>query len=172
LDRAKLRYSRPEDIAEAAAELLAADRIVAWFQGRMEFGPRALGARSMLASPADPNMKDRLNHIKNREEFRPVAPAVLEEGGGEYFSPARADPFMLFVTNIRPEKAAEIPAAVHVDGTARVQTGSPPTGPLFHRLISALSARTGVRVVLTTSFNSLGRPIVCTPEDALECYFT
>jgi hypothetical protein len=124
------------------------------------------------ASPSDPDMKDQLNHIKDREEFRPVAPAVLEQRAGEYFTPLVPDPFMLFVSDVRPEKADEIPAVRHVDGTARIQTVSREHAPAFHALISAFERRTGVPVVVNTSFNSLGRPIMCTPEDALECYFT
>ena len=172
LERAKATFERPADIAAATADLLAEDRIVGWFQGRMEFGPRSLGARSLVASPRDPNMKDRLNTIKDREEFRPVAPAVLDERAVEYFAPAAPDPFMLFVRDVLPERAEEIPAVRHDDGSARVQTVSREHAPLFHALISAFAERTGVPVVVNTSFNSLGRPIVCTPQDALECYFT
>ena len=172
LSRARLAFERPADIAEATADLLARDRIVGWFQGRMEFGPRALGSRSIVASPADSDMKDRLNAIKQREEFRPVAPAVLEERAAEYFSPARPDPFMLFVENVRPEKAHLIPAVRHIDGTARIQTVSVTESPLFHRLICAFEARSRVPVVVNTSFNTRGEPIVCTPDDALASYFT
>lgn len=170
LDRAKLSYETPPDIAVAAADLLARDRIIGWFQGRMEFGPRALGARSILASPADPDMKDRLNAIKDREEFRPVAPAVLEEYTGDYFEQAGPSPFMLFICDVRHEKAATIAAVRHVDGTARIQTVSQQDAPLYHRVISAFMERTGIPVVVNTSFNTKGEPIVCTPEDAIECY--
>jgi len=172
LDRAKVAYSRPADIAVATANLLAADKIAGWFQGRMEFGPRALGARSIVASPADPNMKDRLNAIKDREEFRPVAPAVLEERTGDYFTPDGPSPFMLFVCAVRPEREAEIPAVRHVDGTARIQTVSRRDAPLYHRMIEAFAARTGIPVVVNTSFNTMGQPIVCTPDDALQCFFS
>jgi carbamoyltransferase len=172
LDRAKLPYEQPDDIAAATAELLACGKIVGWFQGRMEFGPRALGARSILASPQDANMKDKLNGIKDREDFRPVAPAVLEECAADYFEPSGPSPFMLFTTQIRPGKADAIAAVCHVDGTARIQTVSRRQLPLFHRLIRAFQERTGIPVVVNTSFNTLGRPIVCTPEDALECFFT
>ncbi len=172
LERARLRYERPADIVAATAELLARDKIVAWFQGRMEFGPRALGARSILAAPTDPRMKDRLNAIKGREEFRPVAPAVLEEEAGAWFEPAGPSPFMLFVCRVRPEKVDLIPAVRHIDGTARVQTVNREDAPLFHRLIRAVAARTGVPVVVNTSFNTRSEPIVCTPEDALACYLT
>ena len=172
LDRSKMPYERPADIARATAEILARNEIAGWFQGRMEFGPRALGARSLVANAADPEMKERLNTIKDREEFRPVAPAVLEERAAEYFSDVAPDPFMLFIRDVRPEKAGEIASARHVDGTARVQTVSQEHAPEFHALISAHAELTGTPVVVNTSFNSLGRPIVCAPEDALECYAT
>src|SRR5215216_622743 len=172
LDRAKLTYTQPDDIAAATAEQLARDRIVGWFQGRMEFGPRALGARSILASPVDPNMKDRLNDIKGREEFRPVAPAVLEEYTGDYFEQSGPSPFMLFICDFKQEKAARIAAVRHVDGTARIQTVSERDAPLYHRVIRRFMERTSIPVVVNTSFNTGGEPIVCTPEDALECYFS
>ena len=169
---ARLSYERPADLPDAVAHLLAQDRIVGWFQGRMEFGPRALGARSILASPVDPGMKERLNAIKQREEFRPVAPAVTEEHATEYFESERLDPFMLFVANVRPEMAPRIPSVRHIDGTARVQTVSAAEAPLYHRLIERCGELSGVPVVINTSFNTRGEPIVCTPEDALACYFT
>jgi carbamoyltransferase len=171
LDHAKLQYERCPDIATAAAECLAQGKVVGWFQGRMEFGPRALGARSILASPADPDMVRRLNQLKDREDFRPVAPAVLEEAAGEYFENCESAPFMTSVYQVRAAKAGLIPAIRHVDGSARVQTVSAKSSPLFHRLIDAFRARTGLPVVVNTSFNSRGLPIVCTPEDALECFF-
>lgn len=158
LERAKLTFERPGDIAGATAELLARGLIAGWFQGRMEFGPRALGARSILASPRDPHMKDTLNGIKDREDFRPVAPAVLEEEAGHYFEPAGPSPFMLFTTRVRPDKAAEIPAVRHVDGTARVQTVSRRDAPLFHAVIRAFQGRTGTPVVVNPrSTRSAGR---------------
>lgn len=170
LDRSKMPYTRPPDIAAAAADLLARDQIIGWFQGRMEFGPRALGARSILASPVDPGMKDRLNAIKDREEFRPVAPAVLAEYTGDYFVPDGPSPFMLFVCDVREEQAAQIAAVRHVDGTARIQTVSEADAPLYHRVIRCFMERTGIPVVVNTSFNTMGEPIVCTPADALACY--
>ena len=172
LDRAKLTYHRPEDIAAATADLLARDKIVGWFQGRMEFGPRALGARSILASPADPDMKDRLNDIKGREEFRPVAPAVLEEHTHEYFHQAGPSPFMLFICDVKQEKAAQIAAVRHIDGTARIQTVAERDNPLYHRVLRCFMERTGIPVVVNTSFNTGGEPIVCTPEDAIRTYFS
>jgi carbamoyltransferase len=172
LDRAKAAYDEPHDIAEATAQLIADNQIVGWFQGRMEFGPRALGGRSIVASPMDPSMKDRLNEIKDREDFRPVAPAVLEERAADYFYPAGPSPFMLFVHDTKPERVDDIPAVRHFDGSSRIQTVSRRDSPQFYRLISAFAQLTGVPVVVNTSFNTLGRPIVCTPEDALECFFT
>ncbi|MDP8923177.1 MAG: carbamoyltransferase [Chloroflexota bacterium] len=172
LDHAKLRYRRCPDIADATAECLARGKIVGWFQGRMEFGPRALGARSIVASPTDPDMMQRMNELKDREDFRPVAPAVLAERAPEYFVGCTDSPFMLFVYRVRPEVAEKVPAVRHVDGTARAQTVSAASAPLFHRLISRFEERSGVPVVVNTSFNTRSRPIVCTPQDALECFYT
>ncbi|HZS94237.1 MAG TPA: carbamoyltransferase N-terminal domain-containing protein, partial [Chloroflexota bacterium] len=128
----KLPYRRLTDIPRETAELLAGGRIVGWFQGQMEFGPRALGARSILASPCDPDMQARLNEIKDREDFRPVAPAVLAEDAGGWFRDAGESPFMLFVHDIWPDKADRIPAVRHVDGTARIQTVTREQNPLYH----------------------------------------
>jgi carbamoyltransferase len=176
-------YRRLTDVAGEAAELLAADRILGWFQGRMEFGPRALGARSIVASPIHADMQARLNEIKDREDFRPVAPVVLEEKAGEWFSrrgergEARGEsgfsaPFMLFVFDVLPEKAERIPAVRHVDGTARVQTINRAQNPRYYDLVAAFERRTGVPVLVNTSFNTRGEPIVCTPRDAVECFWT
>jgi carbamoyltransferase len=172
LDHAKLRYRRPADVAEATAECLAGGKIVGWFQGRMEFGPRALGARSIIASPTDPDMMGRMNELKDREDFRPVAPAVLAEDAPAYFEGCEDSPFMLFVYRVRPEVAEAVPAIRHVDGTARAQTVHADRSPLFHRLISRFKARSGVPVIVNTSFNTRSKPIVCTPQDALECFYT
>lgn len=176
LSWAGLPRRRMADIAEETAALLADDRIVGWFQHRMEFGPRALGARSILASPIDPAMQARLNALKDREDFRPVAPVVLEEEAGEWFlaggQPAGPAPFMLFVHEVPLGRAARIPAAVHVDGTARVQTVSPQWNPRYHALLAAFARRTGVPVLINTSFNVRGEPIVCTPRDAIESFFS
>jgi carbamoyltransferase len=144
----------------------------------MEFGPRALGARSILASPIDAAMQAKLNEIKDREDFRPVAPAVTEEeapcwfmeGGKNAGDELRPSPFMLFVVDVRPEAASKIPAVRHTDGTARVQTVSRDQNPLYHDMIAAFGRRTGVPVVINTSFNTRGEPVVCTPRDAVECY--
>lgn len=168
----KLPYRRLADIAGETADLLAAGKVIGWFQGRMEFGPRALGARSILASPIDAGMQARLNEIKDREDFRPVAPVVIEEHAGEWFAGADVAPFMLFVFSVRPEKEALIPAVRHVDGTARVQTVNRGQHPLYYDLLAAFNERTGVPVLVNTSFNTRGEPIVCTPRDAVESFWT
>ncbi|HZP56973.1 MAG TPA: carbamoyltransferase C-terminal domain-containing protein [Dehalococcoidia bacterium] len=172
LRSAKATFTRPPDIARATAELLAQEKIVGWYQGRMEFGPRALGARSILASPRDARMQDRLNEIKDREDFRPVAPVVLEEEAGAWFRGATESPYMLFVYDVRPERAAEIPAVRHVDGTARVQTIRRDQHERYYDVVQAFGRLTGTPVVINTSFNTRGEPIVCTPQHALACYFT
>ncbi len=169
---AKLPYRRLADVADDTAALLAQDKVIGWFQGRMEFGPRALGARSILASPLHASMQARLNEIKDREDFRPVAPVVLEEAAAEWFAGAGVSPFMLFVYDVRPDKAARIPAVRHVDGTARIQTVNREQHPLYYDLITRFQARTGVPVLVNTSFNTRGEPIVCTPRDAVECFWT
>jgi len=169
---AKLPYRRLADVADDTAALLAQDKVIGWFQGRMEFGPRALGARSILASPLHASMQARLNEIKDREDFRPVAPVVLEEAAAEWFAGAGASPFMLFVYDVQPDKAARIPAVRHVDGTARIQTVNREQHPLYYDLITRFQARTGVPVLVNTSFNTRGEPIVCTPRDAVECFWT
>ncbi|MEK6351902.1 MAG: carbamoyltransferase C-terminal domain-containing protein [Burkholderia cenocepacia] len=176
LKEAQLPYRRLADVAAQTAALLAANRVIGWFQGRMEFGPRALGARSILASPIDPDMQHKLNRIKDREDFRPVAPVVLEDRAHHWFSggrrtPLRA-PFMLFVYDVLPERAEKIPAVRHIDGTARVQTVDETQHPLLHALLTEFDALTGVPVLVNTSFNTRGEPIVCSPRDAIECFWT
>jgi carbamoyltransferase len=172
LRRSKLSYERMTNVAEQVADLLAQDLVLGWFQGRMEFGPRALGARSILASPTSANMQDRLNDIKDREDFRPVAPVVLEEEAMHWFVNADVSPFMLFVYDVRPDKANLIPAVRHVDGTARVQTIRREQHPVYYDLLSAFHRRTGVPVLVNTSFNTRGEPIVCSPRDAVESFWT
>ena len=168
----RLPYRRLANVADETAALLAQDKVVGWFQGRMEFGPRALGARSILASPLPATMQARLNEIKDREDFRPVAPVVLEEEAAGWFAGAQASPFMLFVHDVLPDKAGCIPAVRHVDGTARIQTISRRQHPLYYDLVKAFQARTGVPVLVNTSFNTRGEPIVCSPRDAVECFWT
>ena len=163
-------------LAERTAALLADGHILGWFQGRMEWGPRALGARSIIASPISPAMQQRLNELKDREDFRPVAPAVTAEAFADWFSPAGANdgcsPFMLFTHQVLPHQAARIPSACHSDGSARVQTVEAASNPRFHALLEAFAARTGVPVLVNTSFNVRGQPIVCSPKDALEAFYT
>lgn len=159
-------------VAEETAALLAANKIIGWFQGPMEFGPRALGARSILASPADPEMQSRINEIKDREDFRPVAPVVLEEDAADWFDRADYSPFMLFVYDIKPEKAVMIPAVKHVDGTARIQTVNENQHSQYYQLLKAFKAKTGIPLLVNTSFNTLGKPIVNTPRDAIACFWT
>lgn len=159
-----------EDLLKRSAEIIAQGDVLGWFQGRMEWGPRALGHRSILANPRRTDMKDILNaRIKNREKFRPFAPSVLMDHVGEYFDQDYPDPFMLKVYGIKPEKQAEIPAVTHVDGTGRLQTVSPKESPRYHALISAFYAETGTPIVLNTSFNE-NEPIVNTPKEAVDCY--
>lgn len=173
LRSAGLSATMPENLAEAAADLLAADMVVGWFQGRMEFGPRALGSRSILASPRRAEMQARLNSIKDREDFRPLAPAVMEEEAVAWFRTGGvASPFMLFVHEVLPDKARLVPAVCHVDNSARIQTVSRRQNPLYYDVLAAFRARTGIPVLVNTSFNTRTRPIVCTPTDALECFFT
>jgi carbamoyltransferase len=171
LRTAAVAYERPDDVADAVAETLAANGVVAWFQGRSEFGPRALGHRSLLADPRRPDNLSKLNDIKGREQFRPVAPMVLAEKAGAIFCDGPIpSPFMLFTHGVQPEWRDRIPAAVHVDGTARIQTVDRDDEPLVARMLERFEARTGVPVVVNTSLNTAGRPMVDDPRDALECF--
>jgi carbamoyltransferase len=171
---AKQRYHRPADVVQHTAGQLAAGRVVAWHQGRMEFGPRALGARSILASPVDAGMQARINELKDREDFRPVAPALPEEDLGDWFAPAPANggrsPFMLFTYDTLPAQATRIPAACHADLSARVQTVSRDTNPRFHALLQAFERESGVPVLINTSFNVRGEPMVNDARDALNAF--
>jgi carbamoyltransferase len=170
LGRAGVAFDRPDDICEAVADCLADDGIVAWFQGRSEFGPRALGHRSLLADPRNPDNLERLNDVKGREQFRPVAPMVLAEEAAAIFSGGPVpSPYMLFTHDVADPWRARIPTVVHVDGTARIQTVDRRDNPLMHRVIEGFAARTGVPVVVNTSLNTAGRPMVDDPRDALEC---
>jgi carbamoyltransferase len=159
-----------DDLCNWTAERIAAGKVVGWFQGRMEWGARALGNRSIVADPRRTDMRDIINtKIKFRERFRPFAPSVLEEALDAYFVGAAADPFMIQVYPVRPEKRGEIPAVTHVDGSGRLQTVSAESNPLYWRLIKAFAQRTGVPIVLNTSFNE-NEPIVLKPEEALDCF--
>jgi carbamoyltransferase len=172
LKQAKLPYRRAANLSEEVADLLLQNKVIGWFQGRMEYGPRALGARSILASPLDPSMQQRLNQIKDREDFRPVAPVVLEEDAAEWFVNGAVSPFMVFVYDVRPDKADKIPAVRHVDGTARIQTITREQNAPYYDLIKAFQERSGVPVLINTSFNTRGEPVVCNPRDAVESFCT
>jgi len=157
-------------IAKEAAKEIANGRILGWFQGRAEWGPRALGNRSIVADPRRPDMKDILNaRIKHREMFRPFAPSILAEATGEYFEKSYPCPFMTQAYTVRPEKREVIPAPTHVDGTGRLQTVTQDANPRYWALIREFANLTGVPVVLNTSFND-NEPIVCRPEEAIECF--
>jgi carbamoyltransferase len=179
------------DMIEATAQAIAGQKAVGWFQGRMEFGPRSLGARSILGDPRSPAMQKNLNlKVKYRESFRPFAPAVLREDASEWFDLACDSPYMLLVAEVRQDKRrhmtadeqalfgidklnvsrSEIPAVTHVDYSARIQTVHSDTNPLFHKLLSRFKALTGCPILVNTSFNVRGEPIVCTPEDAFRCF--
>jgi carbamoyltransferase len=174
-----------------AADALAAGKAVGWFQGRMEFGPRALGNRSILGDPRSPSMQKMLNlKVKFRESFRPFAPSVLREDVAEWFELDRDSPYMLLVADVRADRRrhmtaeeqglfgidklnvprSTVPAVTHVDCSARVQTVRRDTNPLYYDIIDAFYRRTGCPVIVNTSFNVRGEPIVCTPEDAFRCF--
>ncbi|NKY26174.1 carbamoyltransferase family protein [Nocardia gamkensis] len=171
LRTAKVKYTRSEDIATEVAQALADDHVVAWFQGRAEFGPRALGHRSLLAHPGRSANLERLNEVKGREQFRPLAPMVLADRASEIFGRGPLpSPYMLFVHDVDPAWRERIPAVTHVDGTARVQTVDPADNPVLARMLSEFDKRTGLPVVINTSLNTVGRPMVDSPRDALECF--
>ena len=188
---AKFTTVSDDDVIEATASSLAAGDAVGWMQGRMEFGPRALGARSVLGDPRSPSMQKTLNlRVKYRESFRPFAPAVLREDVADWFELDADSPYMLLVAGVRPERRramteaekalfgidklnvarSDIPAVTHIDYSARVQTVHADTNPRFHKLIERFKAKTGCPVLVNTSFNVRGEPIVCTPEDAFRCF--
>jgi len=165
------RRLEEEALLREVVRLVGEGKVVGWFQGRMEFGPRALGNRTILGDPRDPLTRDRINEkVKHREPFRPFAPMVLEERASELFHMDAPSPFMLRAPRLRAEARARIPAVVHHDGTARVQTVCVRTNPRLHALLSAWDRETGVPVLVNTSFNRRGEPIVRTPQDALRCY--
>jgi carbamoyltransferase len=171
LAAAGIAFERPSDLADAVAASLAADEIVAWFQGRSEYGPRALGHRSLLAHPGHERNLERLNDVKGREQFRPVAPMVLAERATEIFGRGPIpSPYMLFVHDVAPEWRSRIPAVVHADGTARIQTVDRSAEPLVARMLDGFERRSGLPVVVNTSLNTAGRPMVDDPRDALECF--
>jgi carbamoyltransferase len=158
------------ELTEAVAPAIATGQVVGWFQGRMEWGPRALGNRSILGDPRRGDMKDILNlKIKRRESFRPFAPSILRESVGEWFERDDDVPFMLQVYSIRPERRGAVPAVTHVDGTGRLQTVTARSNPRYHALIEGFHRLTGVPMLLNTSFNE-NEPVVCRPEEALDCF--
>jgi carbamoyltransferase len=173
LEGCALRWEKPDDLCATVAGDLADGRIVGWFQGGLEFGPRALGHRSILADPRRAEMKERVNQaVKFREGFRPFAPSCLEERAADYFEGAVRSPYMTFTFDVRPEQRSRVPAITHVDGTARVQTVDRTESPLFHRLISEFERRTRIPMLLNTSLNVQGQPIVADPRSALGLFYS
>ncbi|AYL40140.1 carbamoyltransferase [Streptomyces sp. PDY-4] len=170
LKTAAVPFERPADIAATVARTLADNGVVAWFQGRGEYGPRALGHRSLLAHPGHAGNLERLNDVKGREQFRPVAPMVLADRAAEIFDGPLPSPYMLFVHDVAPAWRDRVPAVVHVDGTARVQTVDAAREPLVARMLGEFERLTGLPVVVNTSLNTAGRPMVDDPRDALECF--
>ncbi len=170
LRAAALPFDRPADLAGRIAAALAANQVVGWFQGRSEYGPRALGHRSLLAHPGVAANLDRLNAVKGREQFRPIAPMVLVDRAHEIFAGPLSSPYMLFVHEVSPSWRGRIPAVVHVDGTARIQTVDRQTEPLVAAVLDRFEALTGLPVVVNTSLNTAGRPMVDEPRDALELF--
>jgi len=169
----KLSYARLDNPAATAAELLSQGKILGWFQGRMEFGPRALGNRSILADPRDAEMNAKVNNaVKFREWWRPFAPSLKKEAATEYLESATDSPFMILTAQVRPEKRGVIPSVTHVDGSARPQTVEKEINPLYWHLLDEFEKRTGVPVIMNTSFNLRGEAIVHTPTDAVRTFFS
>ncbi|MEX0618659.1 MAG: carbamoyltransferase C-terminal domain-containing protein [Pseudohongiellaceae bacterium] len=173
LRECKLRYEKVDDICMEVARRLHEGEIIGWFQGRMEIGPRALGARSILADPTRAHMKDKINaEVKHREAYRPFAPSAIVEEHRKYFDIEVEAPFMLKVCQVREEYKSRLPAITHVDGSARLQTVSSETHNTYHRLISEFGKLSGIPVVLNTSFNIMGEPMVESPLHAVRCFFS
>lgn len=172
LKRNKLKYKMVSDIERVVVREIAKGKIIAWFQGRSEFGPRALGNRSILADPRDPTMKNKLNKVKFRESFRPFAPAVTGEDASIYFDTNLSSPYMLITRNVRPKYRKLLPAVTHVDGTARIQTVSRDQNPRFWKLLKEFEKVTGLPVLLNTSFNIKREPIVSSPQDAVKSFLS
>jgi carbamoyltransferase len=169
----KIRHSKLDDAAGTAAQLLSQGKILGWFQGRMEFGPRALGSRSILADPRDPEMNAKVNNaVKFREWWRPFAPSFKKEAAPDFLESAFDSPFMILTAQVKPEKRNVIPSVTHVDGSARPQTVERDINPLYYRLIDEFGKLTGVPVIMNTSFNLRGEAIVHTPTDALRTFFS
>jgi carbamoyltransferase len=164
------RYDDEGELCKTTASAITEGKVIGWFQGRMEWGPRALGNRSILGDPRRADMKDILNlKIKRRESFRPFAPSILRECVSEWFEQDDDVPFMMQVYQVREEKRPQLPAITHVDGSGRLQTVHEETNPLYHQLITTFKAITGVPMVLNTSFNE-NEPVVCRPQEALDCF--
>ncbi len=173
LNTYKIKHTKLSDPAATAAQLLSAGKILGWFQGRMEFGPRALGSRSIIADARDPEMNVKVNNaVKFREWWRPFAPSFKKEAAPDYLESAYDSPFMILTAQVRPEKRSLIPSVTHVDGSARPQTVERETNPLYYRLIDEFGKITGVPVIMNTSFNLRGEAIVHTPTDALRTFFS
>jgi len=173
LDRYQISYNNSGDIAGEVASLIADGNIIGWFQGRMEFGARALGCRSILADSTDPEMRDKVNAaIKFREGFRPFCPSMLAEVSKEYLKDLQISPFMILTSEVFEKKIKEIPSVVHIDGTVRPQTVEKKVNPKFYRLIKEFEKKSGVPVILNTSFNIADEPIVCSPKDAIRTFFS
>lgn len=166
-----IKYKFYKNIEKVTAELIAKGNIIGWFQGRMEIGPRALGNRSILADPTDKNMKDKINlQVKHRENWRPFAPSILAESAKEYFENAYPSPFMILSFKVKKEKWKVIPSVVHIDGTTRPQTVTKETNPRYYKLIKEFEKIKKVPILLNTSFNDRGEPIVCSPQDAINTF--
>lgn len=172
LDACGLHADEEDDIAARVASELAGGRILGWFQGRLEAGPRALGGRSILAHPGSPDVIERLSRIKAREPWRPFCPSILDEAKDDYFENARTAPFMTTAFTVREDKRDTLRAAMHLDASARPQTVTPAANPRYHRMLQHFEGRTGLPAVINTSFNTAGEPIVCTPQDAIRCFYS
>ena len=167
--KSKLNYKKQKEIVEYTANLLVKGKVIGWFQGRAEWGPRALGFRSVLADPRKIEVKDRINDVlKNREWFMPFAPSVLEEEANKFFKNCKKSPFMTIVFDIVKGKEKKIPAAIHIDNTARPNTVNEQNNAIYYQLIKSFYKKTGLPVILNTSFNKHGLPIVNSPKDAIE----
>ena len=166
----RIAFQKVSDVATQAAALLAQGKVIGWFQGRMEMGPRALGNRSILADPRAAQIRDRVNRLKGREEWRPLAPSVTAEKASHYFELSGESPYMLFASRVRPDKRALVAGVVHVDGSARPQTVRREQNPRYYDLLRAFERHAGVPMLLNTSFNAAGEPIVCSPEEAVKAF--
>jgi carbamoyltransferase len=173
LERSKFSYRQTDDVVGFVARALTENNIIGWFQGAMEFGPRALGNRSILADPRQPDMRDRINYyVKFREDFRPLAPSMLHEAAPDYIEQAHPCPFMTMTFPVRQCKHSVVPAVTHVDGTCRAQTVTEAANPRYYQLIKRFGEMSGVPVVLNTSLNVMGDPIAMKPEDAIATFFS